>query len=94
MNANSATSSKPRLGFHFWVPAVVIALLLNAMLVTPAYARQYNSGNAGNKAYRKAAKKASKDMQKYQKQQQKAARQSAKEQRKALKRARRNQAHY
>ena len=94
MKPNFATPSKPRLRFHLWVPAVVVALLLSALLASPAYAWQYNSGAAGNKAYRKAAKKAQKDMQKYQKQQQKAAKQSAKAQRKALKRARRNQAHY
>ena len=94
MKLDFATPSIPRLRFHLWFPAVVVILLLSALLASPAYARQYNSGAAGNKAYRKAAKKARKDMQKYQKQQLKAAKQSAKAQRKALKRAPRNQAHY
>ena len=88
----SATPSNPR--FRFWLPLAVVAMVLSALLVSPAYARQYNSGAAGNRTYRKAAKKAQKDMLKYQKQQQKAAKRSAKAQRKALKRARQNQAHY
>ena len=93
MNPRYATPSNPRLRFHFRRSLTVVALLLGACLALPAYARQYNSGASGNRAYRKAAKKARKDMLKYQKQQLKAARQSAKAQRKALKRAR-NQAHY
>jgi len=94
MNPRHTSPSNPLSRFHFRRSLVVVALLLGAWLASPAYARQYNSGAAGNRAYRKAAKKARKDMLKYQKQQQKAAKRSAKAQRKALKRARQNQAHY
>ena len=93
MNQNLVAPAYPRPRFRAWFLAIV-TLLLSALLVSPAYGRQYSSAGAGNRAYRKAAKKARKDMQRYQKQQQKATKQSAKAQRKALNRARRNQSTY